>query len=325
MTFLLIVLHLRRAYVSTSVAERRQLCNESHFIEDVLDTELGYPCDMALKLSTVAEYFLISLVLYFLVLSPLLQPYLGFSPGNDEDHAATVESYEKIDTLVYPDANLECPQHAYQTHILSRDPLIIYIPSFLTYEESDELVSLGAPHFEPSTVWHAGSESHDPSIRNSSKALLPRTKMVQCVEARARDFQGWRKDVYIERLWAQQYGAGGHYVHHFDWSSAGKGGTGRVSTFMVYLHAECHGGGTNFPRLAMPDSEKWCNFLECDSSHEGITFRAKKGSAVYWENFKADGSGHERTFHAGLPVESGTKIGLNIWSWHQPGHRQPIQ
>lgn len=272
---------------------------------------------MAPKVSTVAEYFLISVVLYIFVLSPYLQPYISSSESSEEP----VASFEKIEALVYPDRNLVCPEHAYQTHILSRDPLIIYIPHFLSDKEANELVEASAAHFEPSTIWHAGVESHDPSIRNSSKALLPRSKTVQCIEARARDFQGWREDVFIERLWAQRYGSGGHYVHHFDWSTQGKGGAGRVSTFMVYLHADCTGGGTNFPRLTMPDNAKWCEFLECDKSHEGITFKAKKGSAVYWENFRSDGTGYEQTYHAGLPVESGTKVGLNIWSWHQPGHR----
>jgi prolyl 4-hydroxylase len=89
---------------------------------------------------------------------------------------------------------------------------------------------------------------------------------------------------------------------------------------MVYLHAECTGGGTNFPRLPMPKSKEWCRLLECDGDREGITFKPVKGSAVYWENFKSDGSGYEETWHAGLPVESGVKVGLNIWSWYQPGH-----
>lgn len=292
---------------------------------------------MAPKLTTVAEYFLISIALYFFVLSPMLQPYLASDPAED----APVISYEKSEALVYPDKSLECPEHTLSPHILSTDPLIIYLPHFLKDKEADELVSLrsvtslgnslftfipvdivhSASHFEPSTIFHAGVESHDPSIRNSSKALLPRTTTVQCIEARAREFQGWRTDVFIERLWAQRYGPGGHYVHHYDWSTQGRGGSGRVSSFMVYLHANCTGGGTNFPRISKPDSPEWCRFIDCESQHDGITFKALKGSAVYWENFRGDGSGYEQTWHAGLPVDSGIKVGLNIWSWYQPGHQ----
>ena len=116
---------------------------------------------------------------------------------------------------------------------------------------------------------------------------------------------------------------------------------------MVYLSAECTGGGvsrldyqglhsvradvtmlsqTNFPRLQMPHDRKWCQFLECNeeiADSDGVTFKPRKGSAVFWTNFDADGRGYQETIHAGLPVLSGTKIGLNIWSWYQAGHVAP--
>jgi prolyl 4-hydroxylase len=44
---------------------------------------------------------------------------------------------------------------------------------------------------------------------------------------------------------------------------------------------------------------------------------------VYWENMRSDGSGYPESWHAGLPVESGSKIGLNIWSWLQVGYEPP--
>lgn len=93
---------------------------------------------------------------------------------------------------------------------------------------------------------------------------------------------------------------------------------------MVYLEADCTGGGTNFPRLKMPADKKWCEFIECGGDgegleYEGVTFKPITGNAVFWENLRADGSGYRETWHAGLPVLSGTKVGLNIWSWYQPG------
>jgi prolyl 4-hydroxylase len=185
-------------------------------------------------------------------------------------------------------------------------------------------------HYTPSTIFTGTDETFDPSIRNSSKALLPRDNTVQCIEARAREFQGWKPDVYIERLWSQRYQPGGHYVHHFDWSGdIVRNGAGRVSTFMVYLDDECTGGGTEFPRLKRPSGEGWCNFIHCydDDNHSdhdeevvGVVFKPTKGNAVYWENFRSDGRGYEETWHAGLPVKSGVKVGLNIWSWYQPGY-----
>src|SRR5688572_19386962 len=77
------------------------------------------------------------------------------------------------------------------------------------------------PHFEPSTTFTGGVEKFDPTVRNSSKAQIPRTNLIKCIEARAREFQGWPQDTFIEKLWAQRYGTGGHYVHHYDWGHAG--------------------------------------------------------------------------------------------------------
>jgi prolyl 4-hydroxylase len=97
---------------------------------------------------------------------------------------------------------------------------------------------------------------------------------------------------------------------------------------MVYLDADCTGGGTNFPRLKKPQDESWCRFVECEEEGsvangtevlEGVTFKPIKGNAVFWENLRSDGSGYTESWHAGLPVKSGTKIGLNIWSWYQEG------
>ena len=44
-------------------------------------------------------------------------------------------------------------------------------------------------------------------------------------------------------------------------------------------------------------------------------FKPRAGNAVYWENFRADGTGYDETWHAGLPVTKGVKVGLNIWSF----------
>jgi prolyl 4-hydroxylase len=83
------------------------------------------------------------------------------------------------------------------------------------------------------------------------------------------------------------------------------------------------GGGTEFPLLPRREDARWCNFVECPEATDetgkevGTVFKAKAGNAVYWENFRADGSGrgYDETWHAGLPVVKGVKVGLNIWTW----------
>ena len=53
-------------------------------------------------------------------------------------------------------------------------------------------------------MYNTGEEILDNTIRQSEKAVLPRDHTVMCVEDRARQFQGWRKDVFVERLKAQK-------------------------------------------------------------------------------------------------------------------------
>lgn len=96
---------------------------------------------------------------------------------------------------------------------------------------------------------------------------------------------------------------------------------------MVYVDADCEGGGTEFPRIRMPDTGRgrWCEFLECSEPEKGeigsgegrmgVTFKPITRNAVFWENIRSDGRGYDETYHAGLPVLAGSKVGLNIWSW----------
>ena len=125
-------------------------------------------------------------------------------------------------------------------------------------------------------------------------------------------------DTFIERLWTQRYNTTGHYALHYDWAFANKQSR-RESTFMVYLQADCKGGGTNFPMLDAPYNQKWCDFVDCDEPYDhGVTFRPVVGNAVFWQNLYEDGRGDQRTLHAGLPVTSGWKIGMNIWTRQGP-------
>lgn len=88
---------------------------------------------------------------------------------------------------------------------------------------------------------------------------------------------------------------------------------------MAWVQAdEVEGGGTEFPLLQReaPDYP-WCQWVECtklaeraaELSHAdeglvtGVIFKPVAGNAVYWENFRPDGTGRgwDETWHAGLP------------------------
>ncbi|KAL2752740.1 hypothetical protein ACRALDRAFT_1077883 [Sodiomyces alcalophilus JCM 7366] len=251
------------------------------------------------------------------------------------------------------DTALSCNADAYSVHILSSAPLVLYIENFLTQDERSHLLDISEPLYEPATVTNdGGATTHrDVTVRLSSVALIPRTDPVRCIEARARALQGWRPDRWLERLRTQRYDApGGHYAHHLDWSS-NAGGWGRVGSMMVWVHGDgsaegegegerLEGGGTEFPLLRLKgDGAQWCRFVECredvhedaeqqqqqqngrqqdespDGGRMGVIFKPRPGNAVYWENFRPDGSGYDEAWHAGLPVTKGVKVGLNIWTW----------
>jgi prolyl 4-hydroxylase len=157
-------------------------------------------------------------------------------------------------------------------------------------------------------------------MRVSESAYLDfKDPVVARIARRARMFQGWRGNTTrIEPVLVQRYNVDGFYNYHFDWDEALSEGN-RATTFMSYLAANCTGGGTNFPFLPQPSDERWCDVIECDEEgrdgYQGVIFKPILGSAVFWENFYPNGTGHKGVYHAGLPITSGTKVGLNIWSW----------
>lgn len=89
----------------------------------------------------------------------------------------------------------------------------------------------------------------------------------------------------------------------------------RLSAFNVFLQGDCTGGGTYFPWIPRPKHPNWCQYIDCESTETGTLFKPIAGAAVFWVNTKEDGTGFMETLHAGMPVESGTKVGMNIWSW----------
>ncbi|KAI4716159.1 hypothetical protein E4T48_07645 [Aureobasidium sp. EXF-10727] len=273
--------------------------------------------------ATLLQYVAILAAIYVFFNGPFSSVSQGQS--SDEESYDMPLSQEKAGQLVYSDLALQCDGHPYNVHVFSRSPLVIYIPDFLSSAESEHMIQISEDKWQPSTVYSNNVEASDTSIRKSDKAMIERDSTVQCIEQRALDFQGWPVDTFIERLWTQRYTTSGHYSHHYDWAFASKTAH-RVSTFMVYIEANCTGGGTNFPLLVRPSDKRWCEFIDCEEPEQnGVTFLPRAGAAVFWENFDVDGRGWKQSLHAGMPVHSGVKIGLNIWSWYQKGHQEAVE
>lgn len=107
-------------------------------------------------------------------------------------------------------------------------------------------------------------------------------------------------------------------------------GFNRDTTMLVYLDDSCVGsGGTNFPNLPIKTPKKdlpfWLNVLDSNTNRNytmynltGTTFKPAAGAALFWRNLDAFGIGYEDVLHAGLPVNSGRKSAVNIWTRQTP-------
>lgn len=223
-----------------------------------------------------------------------------------------------------------CAPQAYTTHIVSTDPLVIYIHDFLSDPEISALLEAGDPLFKPSLTTKRGRAAPDKS-RTSKSAGLPRgDAAVECVVGRAEHFMGAMFVPEKDEMGAPQlvrYGPGEKFDLHYDWfprlqrGEEGRGGWNRPASFFVTLEDGCEAGETYFPNVsaAVPQGEVAAQGGEGGRfpwrEHEGggIAFQPVKGNALFWVNIRGDGTGDERTRHAGLPLEGGRKTAMNIW------------
>ncbi|KAI1389170.1 uncharacterized protein F4822DRAFT_271616 [Hypoxylon trugodes] len=220
-----------------------------------------------------------------------------------------------------------CQHPAYKSHIVSKSPLVIYLANFITPEERAHLKEATKDTFSHSAVADESGVQGLRRTRTSQSTNVPRDAIVRCIEERALLFQGFDiPRTHLEPLQLVKYGRGERYTFHTDWytstapATAELGGN-RLSSFFAYIDAsdDLTSGGTNFPVVSAPHNNRWCEYVDCDEPWEnGVTFRPIVGNAVFWQNLHEDGTGDQRTLHAGLPVTNGSKIGMNIWTRQGP-------
>ncbi|KAI1821052.1 hypothetical protein F4861DRAFT_520578 [Xylaria intraflava] len=272
-----------------------------------------------LVVAQVALFALVSSWLWSFV-SPIVSPYLP--------QALQLATHDGTSS----GSPYECRTHHYSTQIVSLDPLLIYIEDFLRPAEITELLEASENGFAPSTVYKNGKKSGTPD-RTSLSAALPRDNpTVDCVLSRAQDFMGSMIDPSRDDIGPPQlvrYTAGQRFNKHHDWydnpqpARQGMRGRGsswnRMASFFAILEDGCEDGETWFPyvdnaraRFGDDDSEdearRW-------RAHEdgGLAFKPVAGNALFWVNLHANGTGDDRTVHAGLPVTGGLKTAMNIW------------
>lgn len=95
-----------------------------------------------LSIGSTIQCIVLSIVGYMLAGAPLLSMLTG--DANLSASQAPPEIHpDKLSTLVIPEANLSCESHAYKgVHVLSREPLVVYIEGFLDNDEASHIVDI---------------------------------------------------------------------------------------------------------------------------------------------------------------------------------------
>ena len=183
--------------------------------------------------------------------------------------------------------------------VLSRDPWVLTIDNFVTSDEADDILKAGSTG---GSAW-ARSQAGDgvQAARTSSTAWCKgkclQHPTVRAVEDRVSRLMGGIPMDHAEPMQVLRYETGQFYTVHHDQNSPRASAWGpRMFTVFMYIGDGYTGGETNFPRL-------------------NLTIKAKKGSACVWTSI-LDSDPYQRddrTDHQSLPVETGTKFGVNYW------------
>nr|XP_014269697.2 prolyl 4-hydroxylase subunit alpha-2 isoform X2 [Maylandia zebra] len=180
-------------------------------------------------------------------------------------------------------------------------PHIVRYLDSLSDEEVEKIKELAKPRLARATV-------RDPktgvlttaNYRVSKSAWLEGEEdpVIDRVNQRIEDITGLTVET-AELLQVANYGVGGQYEPHFDFSRRPFDSNlhvdgNRLATFLNYMSDVEAGGATVFPDL-------------------GAVIWPKKGTSVFWYNLFRSGEGDYRTRHAACPVLVGSKWVSNKW------------
>ncbi|XP_014908202.1 prolyl 4-hydroxylase subunit alpha-2 isoform X3 [Poecilia latipinna] len=182
-------------------------------------------------------------------------------------------------------------------------PHIVRYLEMLSDEEIEKIKELAKPRLARATV-------RDPktgvlttaNYRVSKSAWLEGEEdpVIERVNQRIEDITGLTVQT-AELLQVANYGVGGQYEPHFDFSRKEEPdafkrlGTGnRLATLLNYMSDVEAGGATVFPDF-------------------GAAIWPRKGTSVFWYNLFRSGEGDYRTRHAACPVLVGSKWVSNKW------------
>lgn len=183
--------------------------------------------------------------------------------------------------------------------VLHRDPLILFIPEFVSAEEAAYCIAAGDRAMERSKVVCNDPNGCIDARRTSESAHLGLDPLVEPIRQRAREFS---RLATCETLQVVRYDVGQEFKPHLDQfdtsTDVGKrevrSGGQRGATFLVYLNEPAAGGATVFPEV-------------------GLSVLPKARAAVFWRHQLPNGRTDPRTLHGGAPVTRGRKYAMNCW------------
>ncbi|XP_075553973.1 prolyl 4-hydroxylase subunit alpha-2-like [Dermacentor variabilis] len=202
--------------------------------------------------------------------------------------------------------------------LLSEAPRVALVYNFLTRSETRVLRNLATPLLYRALVFGDGRRQITASTRISKVAWLrdENYAFVARVSAAVSAVTGLRMES-AEQMQVVNYGVGGHYSPHADYTLPHEPTTDqdmtlgqRAATWLMYLSDVRRGGSTIFPSL-------------------GLEVQAKEGRALFWINLlpkpsndsrfepnpslRTRSPGDERTKHGACPVLVGSKWIATKW------------
>lgn len=187
--------------------------------------------------------------------------------------------------------------------VLCTEPMIVVHEDYITPEEREKLIAIGAANEARSSV--IDNETGDSFYGNYRTGKMSYTKkddpVIVPILKRMTETTNVRNE-QIEGLQVLRYGIGDQYLPHEDWFHPGSKGSQkvlrfggqRIISFVACLKEPEEGGAIDFPRLK-------------------ITHKLKAGDAIFFWNIMKNGKGDMRAEHAAMPVIKGEKISLVTW------------
>lgn len=195
----------------------------------------------------------------------------------------------------------------YNAQVLSRDPWVVIIDDFMTLEETQRLIELGAEQGYVRSM-DAGDIQEDGTMgsvlsldRTSENAWCLDSCFEDPVTQSVLDRLETMLDIpraHFEYFQLLKYEVGEFYRQHNDYNPTEltRPQGNRILTAYAYLSDVPKGGGTGFPVI-------------------DLEIAPKRGRLVIWPSVLDSNPTRKdrKTDHEALPVDEGTKYGANIW------------